>query len=452
MSNLSPSFQRPAPVNEANVQLRLVPWGERKNSQMDIVKEITPKLVALPGVRAIAINPPSLGSRGFGQPLQFILGGSDYETLKGWRDTLMAAMSRDPRFVNVDSNFRENKPELRIRIDRQRAADLGLSIDQVGRTLETLFGGRQVNTFVDRGEEYGVIIQGRAEDRATPTDITNVFVRSATTSQFVPLSNVVSFTEAAGPANLNRVDRLRTITVQSSLAPGFTLPEAIDATEKLVKEVLPPQVRINYGGQTREFVESSSTIYYTFLLALLVVFLVLAAQFESWVHPFIIMLAVPLAVTGGLGALVFTGISLNVYSQIGMILLIGLMTKNGILIVEFANQLRSEGRPVRESVFEAAVLRLRPILMTSFATVMGAVPLAIAHGAGAESRLAIGWVIIGGVSFATLLTVFIVPVFYTLLAGFTKPANTIARKVSELESETPAPAPHGHGGAVAPAE
>ena len=421
----------------------------RSRKQQEIVAEIFPKLAAIPGVRATAVNPGSLGQRGFGQPVQFIMGGPDYETLRDWRDRMFEKMRTDPRLLNPDSNYRENKPELRIRIDRQRAADLNLSIDQIGRTLETLFGGRQVNTFVDRGEEYSVIIQGRPQDRSSPTDIGNVFMRPpGQNQQLIPLANVVSFADAAGPATLNRVDRLRTITISSSLAPGFTLPEAIDVMNEIIKTELPPQVRISYGGQTREFVESSSSIYFTFLLALLVVFLVLAAQFESWVHPFIIMLAVPLALTGGLGALVFKGMSLNVYSQIGMILLVGLMTKNGILIVEFANQLRSGGKNVRDSVFEASVLRLRPILMTSFATVMGAVPLAIASGAGAESRLAIGWVIIGGVLFATMLTIFVVPVLYTLLAGFTKPANTIALRLSKMETDTPVP----HGGATSPAE
>jgi multidrug efflux pump len=447
MGNIAPGFQRPAPVNSGLLFLRLKPWGQRypgsetgappppgaEITQQQIVREIFPRIANLPGVRAFAINPPSLGQRGFQPPVQFVLGGSDYETLRGWRDLLMQRAAQDPRFLNVDSNYRETKPELRVRIDRARAADIGVSIETIGRTLETMFGARSVSTYVDRGEEYNVILQARLEDRATPRDLASVFVRSGTTQQLIPLSTLVTLAEAAGPAELNRLDRLRAITISASLAPGFTLGEALGLMESFAREVLPPEVRIGYLGQSREFKESASSMYFTFGLALLVVFLVLAAQFESWIHPLIIMLAVPLALTGGLGALYFTGISLNVYSQIGMILLIGLMAKNGILIVEFANQLRDEGADVRSAVLEASVARLRPILMTSIATVCGAIPLADAHGAGAESREAIGWVIIGGVSFATVLTSFVIPCLYLLLARFTKPAGAIALRLAQQE-------------------
>ena len=433
MANVAPGFSRPAPVNSALVFLRLKPWGERERSQQQIVNEIMPRLLALPGVRAVAINPPSLGQRGFQPPIQFVLGGTDYESLREWRDRVLAAAGRDPRFLNLDSNYRETKPELRVRIDRARAADLGVSIDQIGRTLETLFGSREINTYVNRGEEYRVIIQARAQDRASPSDLSNIFVRSNSTGQLVSLSNLVLLAEAAGPAELNRVDRLRSITISSSLAPGFTIAEALDKLAQIVIEELPPEVRISYLGQSREFRDSSNSLYFTFALALVIVFLVLAAQFESWIHPMIIMLSVPLAVTGGLGALLAMGISLNIFSQIGMILLIGLMTKNGILIVEFANQLRDAGKSIEEAVLEAAVIRLRPILMTSIATVVGAVPLAIATGAGAESRMAIGWVVIGGVTFATVLTGFVVPTLYLLLARFTRPAGFIAQRLTQLE-------------------
>jgi multidrug efflux pump len=289
-----------------------------------------------------------------------------------------------------------------------------------------------------------VILQARVQDRATPQDLASIFVRSATTQQLIPLSTLVTLTEAAGPAELNRVDRLRSITLTASLAPGFTMGEALTLMEKYAAEELPPEARISYRGQSQQFKESAASLYLTFALALLIVFLVLAAQFESWIHPLIIMLSVPLAVTGGLGALYFTGISLNVYSQIGMILLIGLMAKNGILIVEFANQLREEGQSIRDAVVNASVQRLRPILMTSIATAFGAVPLAGAYGAGAESREAIGWVIIGGVSFATLMTSFIVPSLYLLLAGFTKPIGAIAMNLAQQERahDTSHPQPH----------
>jgi multidrug efflux pump len=448
MGNIAPGFQRPAPVNSGLVFLRLKPWGERhKDSengapapsgaeikQQQIVQQIFPRIAGIPGVRAAPVNPPALGQRGFQPPIQFVLGGTNYETVREWRDRIMARAGQDARFLNLDSNYRETKPELRVRIDRTRAADLGVSVETIGRTLETMFGSRNVSTYVDRGEEYNVILQARAEDRATPADLAGLFVRSATTQQLIPLSSLVTLNEAAGPAELNRVDRLRSITITSSLAPGFTLGEALKEMERFAAEELPPEARISYQGQSREFKESASSLYMTFGLALLIVFLVLAAQFESWIHPFIIMLAVPLAVTGGLGALWFSGISLNVYSQIGMILLIGLMAKNGILIVEFANQLRDQGHDVRSAVLDASVARLRPILMTSIATVVGAVPLADARGAGAESREAIGWVIIGGVAFATILTSFVIPALYLLLARFTKPVGAIAARLAQQES------------------
>ena len=433
MSNLAPGWQRPAPVNEANVFVRLKQWAERSRKQQDLVREISNQVVGLPGARAIAINPASLGQRGFQPPIQFVLGGPDYETLRGWRDRIMERAREDGRFLNVDSNYRENKPELRVQIDRAKAADLGVSVETIGRTLEAMFGAREVNTYVDRGEEYKVLIQARAEDRATPRDLSNIFVRAGNTDQLIPLSNLIRLRETGGPQDLNRFERLRSITITASLAAGFTIEKALEQLEQFVVEELPPEARIGYQGESREFKESSKSLYFTFGLALLIVFLVLAAQFESWIHPFIIMLTVPLAVTGGLLALAIAGISLNVYSQIGMILLIGIMAKNGILIVEFANQLRDEGKTIAEAVLESSVTRLRPILMTSIATIAGAVPLAWATGAGAESREAIGWVIIGGVSLSTLLTLFVVPAFYLLLARFTKPINAIAQRLAQLE-------------------
>ena len=449
MTNLAPSFARPAPVNVANVFVRLKPWSERARSQQDMMKEVAPKIAAIPGAFARVNSPGTLGQRGDPSPILFVIGGSDYETLRGWRDRVLDRVRTDPRFVNPDSNYKENKPELRVRIDRAKAADLGVSIEEIGKTLETMFGSREVNTYVDRGEEYKVIMQARAEDRATPSDLASIFVRSQTTRELIPLSNVVQLVEAAGPQELNRVDRLRSITIRSQLAPGFTIAEGLATLERIVREDLPPEVRISYQGQSREFKDSSSSLMITFGLALVVVFLVLAGQFESWIHPLVIMLAVPLAITGGLGALFLTGISLNIYSQIGMILLVGLMAKNGILIVEFANQLRDEGRNVHDAVLEASVARLRPILMTSIATICGAVPLAFAHGAGAESREAIGWVIIGGVSFATVLTCFVIPALYLLLAPFTTPMNAIAQRLTQMETDQKHGAGRGHGHAPA---
>jgi multidrug efflux pump len=445
LSIVAPGFQRPAPVNAGLLIVRLRPWDQRNVSQVQVQRELLGRLQAVTGARVFAVNPPSLGQRGAtNQPVQFVLGGPDYATIKGWRDLLIQRAQQTGKILNLDSDFRESQPDLRVKIDRARAADLGVSVDAIGRTLELMFGEREVSQYVDRGVEYAIIMQARAEDRNSPSDLSNVFVRTGSgttvgnfgaTSEMVPLSNFVSLTEVAGPQGLNRLDRIRSITIQGTPAPGVSLGEALAVLEQAAKEVLPPDVKIGYNGQSKEFKQTSSSIYVTFGVALLVVFLVLAAQFESWVAPITIMLAVPLALTGGLAALLMTGQTLNVYSQIGMILLIGIMTKNGILIVEFTNQLREEGKPLREAVLEASVTRLRPILMTSIATVLGAVPLMISTGAGAESRQAIGTVIVGGVSLSTIFTLFIVPALYLLIGGFTKPRNYIAEELEKQERE-----------------
>ncbi len=457
-------FQRPAQSNVANVFMRLAPWHERERKQQQIAAEMMPQLLAIPGVRAFALNPPSLGQRGFQPPVQFVIGGTDYATLVQWRDQFLARARENPRLLNLDSNYRETKPEIRVEIDRRKAAELGVSIQAVGRTIETMLGSRQVGTYVQGGDEYQILLQAREQDRSSPYDLQNIFVRTSSGGQLgliagagssqgalVPLSNVVTLSERARPQSLNREDRVRAITITASLAPGYTLGEALAYMEGIAREVLPPEARISYRGQSLEFKESSGALYVTFALALLVVFLVLAAQFESFVHPFIILLSTPLAVTGGLLALHFTGNTLNVFSQIGMILLIGLMAKNGILVVEFANQLRDRGMSIHDAVLEASVVRLRPILMTSIATVFGAVPLAMATGAGAESRAALGVVIVGGVTFSTFLTLYAVPALYLLLARFTKPIGAIAARLSDMEKAHPAPHGAGHG-ERAPAE
>ncbi|MGG5818709.1 efflux RND transporter permease subunit [Falsiroseomonas sp. HW251] len=453
-------FQRPAQSNQANMFMRLAPWSERERKQQTIAAELMPQLLAIPGTRAFVLNPPSLGQRGFQPPVQFVIGGADYNTLVQWRDRFMERARQNTRLQNLDNNYRETKPEIRVEIDRRKAAELGVSIQALGRTIETMLGAREVGTYVQGGEEYKIMLQAREQDRATPYDLQNIFVRTtnggalgligtggALQGALVPLSNVVTLSERARAQSLAREDRVRAITITASLAPGYTLGEALSYLEGVAREVLPPDARISYRGQSLEFKEASGALYVTFALALLVVFLVLAAQFESFIHPFIILLSTPLAVTGGLLALHLTGNTLNVFSQIGMILLIGLMAKNGILVVEFANQLRDRGLSVHDAVLEASVVRLRPILMTSIATVLGAVPLAMAHGAGAESREAIGVVIVGGVTLSTFLTLYAVPALYLLLAVYTRPIGAIAAKLTELE--TTQPAGHGHGHAPA---
>ncbi|WP_150286420.1 efflux RND transporter permease subunit [Rhabdaerophilum calidifontis] len=429
---VAPGLQRPAPVNSGLIIARLAPWEARSIKQQHLQQQLLARVQAVPGARVFPINPPSLGQRGFQQPLQFIIGGPDFPTLAAWRDIVLEKANAAGIFRNLDSDYNERQPDLRVRIDRARAADLGIAIDDIGRSLELMFGEREVSTFVDRGIEYLVIMQARQQDRMRPDDLKNVFVKTSS-GQLVPLSNLVTLAEIAGPQRLNRNDRLRSITIQGSLAPGVTLGQGLDTLDRIARENLPAEARISYGGQSKEYRRASSSLAMTFGFALLVVFLVLAAQFESWIAPAVIMVTVPLALTGALAILVATGQTLNVYSQIGMILLIGIMTKNGILIVEFTNQLRERGLSVYDAVLEASEMRLRPILMTSIATICGAVPLAVSTGAGAEARSTIGWVIIGGSGLSTLMTLFLVPAVFLLVGRFSAPRSTIAERIAELQ-------------------
>ena len=432
---LAPGLSRPSPVNFAIAFVVLKPWEERARSQQSIVKEFFPKLLSIPGANVFAINPPSLNQPGRKAPVQFVLGGPSYDTLKDWSKIIIEKTKKEnPKLLSIDGDYKETKPELKVDIDRNRAAAMEVSIADIGRTLETMLGSRFVTTLNDRGIQYNVVLQARNKDRETPNDLENIYVRNAN-NNLIPLNNLITTKETAAPKELNRFDRMRSVTISASLAPGYSLGEALDYLDNLALTSLPPEARVSYAGQSREFRDSSSSLMITFGLALLIVFLVLAAQFESFVHPIIIMLSVPLAITGALATLYFTGITLNVYSQIGLVMLIGLVAKNAILIVEFANQLREQGRSIKDAVKESAAARLRPILMTTIATVFGAMPLALASGAGAESRSSIGWVIVGGVTFSTLLSLFIVPTLYSLLARFTKPSSHIADQLRGLEDE-----------------
>ncbi|MBM3518233.1 MAG: efflux RND transporter permease subunit [Alphaproteobacteria bacterium] len=435
---LAPGFGRPGQINSAFTLVRLRNWSERDVAQQALAAQLMPKLLAVPGVRAFPINPASLG-QGFGNsPVQMVLGGPSYEVLAGWRDRVLARARTNERLLNVSSDYEETRPELKVEIDRDRAGDLGVSVEEIGRTLEVLLGSRFVTTFVRGGKEYNVILQAPRAMRTNQSQLAGIYVRSTASGELIPLANLVRVYEGAGARELKRVDRLRAITISASLAPGYTIGEAVAYLDAVAAAELPPEARVSYQGESREFLRSSQSLLLTFGLALLVVFLVLAAQFESFIHPLVIILVVPLAVTGALGALIWSGLTLNVYSQIGIIMLIGLITKNAILIVDFANQLRDRGLRIADAVREAAVIRLRPILMTTIATAVGAVPLALATGAGAEAREALGVVVIGGITFSTVLSLFVVPVLYVLLARFTLPTGYIARRLSALEAEHPA--------------
>ena len=395
--------------------LRLVDWEQRPVKQQDVTKSLFPKLFGIPGLLAFASNPPSLGQSPIDKPVQFVLQTSQpYDVLQLAIDQMTAAARQNPGLQNLDSDLKLNKPQLKVAIDREKAALLGIDVDTIGRTVETMLGGRQVTRFKRDGKQYDVIVQLKDVDRTNPDDLREIFVRSRD-GKMVALSNLVRIEETVAPKELNHFNKLRSATLTATLAPNYSIGEALAFLDEAAAH-LPPGVVTDLNGQSREFRTSTGGLYITFLLALAFIYLVLAAQFESWIDPAIIMLTVPLSMTGALLALKLTGQTLNVYSQIGLVTLVGLITKHGILIVEFANQLQLHGRSKLDAVVESATLRLRPILMTTGAMVLGSVPLAFATGAGAESRQAIGWVIVGGLLLGTLLTLYVVPTAYMLLA------------------------------------
>jgi len=414
-------------VSQAIMFAGLVPWEERTVKQQQVVASLFGPYFANPGVLAFPVNPPSFGQRATERPINMVLQTTgSYAELQAALDAMLAEARRFPGMLNLDTDLRLNKPQLRVLVDRDKVQSLGISEEQIARTLETMLGGRKVTQFKRDGKQYEVIVQVDKPDRATPSDLRGIFVR-ANDGTLVQLSNVVRIGETVAPRELNHFNKLRSASITATPAPGFTQGDGLAFLVEAANRVLPPGVQYDFDGQSREFRATSQGLIVTFVLALFFIYLVLAAQFESFIHPFTIMLSVPLAVAGALLALWATGQTLNVYSQIGLVTLIGLITKNGILIVEFANQLREQGRGVMAAVEEASALRLRPILMTTLATILGAVPLATAIGAGAESRQAIGWVIVGGMSFGTLFTLYVVPVVYTLLAGGRRVAEPVGQ-------------------------
>ncbi len=423
-------------VNGSLVIALLEHWDDREETDREIANRLTAKFEEIPGARIFARTPRALGIRGDGTPVEMVLGGPDYDQLRKWRDDMLRAMESMPELENVDSDYQERKPQMKVSVDRNRAAVLGVSLSNVGRTLETMLGSRVVTTYVDRGREYNVVLQGSDADRSSTDDLANLYVRSDETGRLIPLSNLVVVTEEAGPDELKRHDRMRSITVSAALAEGVRLGEALDKLYAVAAQTLPASARISWDGESKEFLESGNSLYLTFALALMIVFLVLAAQFESFVNPMIILVTVPLAMTGALIGLWAYGSTVNVFSQIGSILLIGLSAKNGVLIVEFANQLRDRGMPFRHSVVEAAAVRLRPILMTSACTTFGALPLLLGTGAGAESRQPIGIVVVYGVSISAALTLFVVPALYVLFARATSSPQAVSIMIDRLRAAT----------------
>ena len=406
-------------VSQGSVVYRAVDWSERTRSTLDIARELQPKFNQLAGINAFPVTPPSLGQGFRERPVNFVVQTSDsYENLNAVMRKLMDEVARNPGFVAPDVDLRLSKPELRIEVDRERAADMGVSVEAVARAIETMLGGRQVTRYKRDAEQYDVIVQTAVTGRSTPEDIDRIQLRASKNGvdAMVPLSALVKVHESVSPRELNHFGQRRSATLTSNLAPNYSLGEALAFLDTTANQVLKGGYTTDLNGISREFRSSQGALAIVFVLALLFIFLVLAAQFESFVDPLIIMFSVPLSMIGALLALQLTGGSLNVYSQIGLITLVGLVTKHGILIVEFTNQLRQRGEPMLDALVHASAQRLRPILMTTGAMVLGALPLALAHGAGAESRQQIGWVIVGGMSVGTLLTIFVVPTMYALLA------------------------------------
>ncbi|MEL7204875.1 MAG: efflux RND transporter permease subunit [Pseudomonadota bacterium] len=411
------------------VVYRLVPWEERDVPVDELVSEIRPEMGRVTVARGFPVTPAGLGLRGNSRPVRIVIGGPDFESVERWALELRDRAQDIPGLSNPDINYEENLPQLDLDIDRNRADDLGIPIEVVANTLQTMLASRDVTTFVSRGREYPVILQAEKSDRDGPSDIDNLFIRAGDGETLVPLGAIVTLKENAAAPSLRRFDRLPSIQLSGAVAPGYNLGTVLDEIETIAEDILPAGANLGFEGQSRTFKDTSSGMTFVLALAMVIVFLVLAAQFESFTHPITIMLTVPAGLAGAIYAIAFGGLSLNIYSQIGIILLVGLVAKNGILIVEFANQLRDQGLPVRDAILRASALRLRPIVMTVTSTVLGALPLILATGAGAESRSSIGTVIIAGLLMSSVLMLFVTPVLYDLLARGTKPRGVFERLV-----------------------
>jgi multidrug efflux pump len=428
----SGGFGRSAEVNIGRVMMPLTLWNEREDSSTQIADRVRQRTQGISGAR-VNVNPAgSPIARNSTRPLAIAMGGGEYEEIVKWRDKVMQRVANEnPRILNLESDYLERQPRVIVQIDRNKAADLGISLQTVGRTLETMLGSRIVTTFERAGEEYDVVLQARTEQRATVTDLDNLYVRSDKDNDLIPLSALVKIDERAGPTELRRTDRMRAIELAGSLAPGYTLGEAVAYMERVIHEEA-PNAQIIYNGETYQYKKSGDALWITFAFALLVVYLVLAAQFESFIHPIVILVTVPLALTGALLGLFLFNSTINIFSQIGCIMLIGIACKNGILIVEFANQLRDRGVAFVDAVIQSSATRLRPVLMTSLCTAFGALPLMLAHGAGAESRESIGATVFFGTIVSLGMTLYVVPALYLLIARNTRSPEYMSRLIEGL--------------------
>jgi multidrug efflux pump len=429
----SPSWGLTSP-DGGIIIVTMAPWEDREISTTEMQGRMMAAWSDVPEVRAISFMRSGISRHGGGQPVQLVIGGSDYAELAQWRDIILQRARQNPNLTRLQADLKESQPQLMVRIDQERAAALGVSVQNIGQTLRTMMGEQVVTNYVVDGEEYDVVLHARADQRASANDLTSMYVRAGRSRTLIPLSNLVTTENTAGSGTLNRYNRLRALTISATPVAGYALGDALDFLEAIVREELPNKARIDYKGESLEYKESIGAIYFTFGIALLVVFLVLAAQFESFMHPLIIMVTVPLALAGGLLGLTLMGKTMNIYSQIGVIMLIGISAKNGVLIVEFINQLRDEGMEFTQAIIEGARIRFRPIVMTTVATLMGSIPLMLASGPGSASRSTLGIIMFWGVSIAAAFTLFVVPVFYKLFARGTSTPDAVANELESLQA------------------
>ncbi len=425
-------------ANQGFMVMTLAPWESRERSQQEIVGQINGMLRGVIGVRAFAIQPNSLGIRGAGQGLSVAILGSDYAKMAIDAQAIVDALQADPAFGQVRLGYETTQPQLFITVDRSRAADLGINIDGLGEAMQAVLDGRSVGTIFVDDRSFDIKMVSTAQPVNDPGDLERLFVQSRD-GKMVPISSFVSLDERAVAPELNREAQMRSVPITAGLTPDLALGDALERLKTIAAEILPPESRVQPLGEAATLTENSNGLFLTFGFAIAVVFLVLSAQFESFVSALIVMATVPLGLACAIFALLLTGGSINVYSQIGLVLLVGIMAKNGILIVEFANQLRDKGADVHSAIMGAATIRLRPVMMTMASTVLGGVPLILSRGAGAEARTVLGYVIVGGLGFATLFTLYLTPVAYLLLARFSTPRSTeearLMRELAEADAQ-----------------
>jgi multidrug efflux pump len=411
---VAPGFSgEPGNVNSAFIFASLTPWEDRRH-QREIVREIFPKLISMPGAMIFTINPPSLGQSPFKSPVRFVISGTNYDQVGEWGQNIKD-ISEDIGLRSARIDYKVDKPRINLKINRDSASNLGVSADDIATTLDALYASRKVTKFSKDGLTYNVVVKADNKYLVDASNLDNIYIKSSVTNQLIPLSNLVTNSVEATSKSLKRINRLPSFTLSSTIAPGASLGAILDDLSKSSSEILPSSAKVSYAGASKEYYETGYKLELTILLAILVVYLVLSAQFESFRNPLIIILTIPITMTAGIYSLFVTGGSLNVYSQIGFLMLIGLIAKNGILVVEFANQLKDEGMKISKAIVESSIIRFRPVIMTTISTLLGAIPLIMSSGAGAESRFAMAVVVFGGIALASFITLYLIPALYLLI-------------------------------------